>query len=50
MRRQWAKMKQTKTIKIDYMTHKELVRLQKEQGFKRIGSVIQYLLNLRTLK
>jgi hypothetical protein len=43
-------MKNIKTIKIDYMTYKELVKLQKEQGFKRIGSVVQYLLNLRILK
>lgn len=35
----------TKTIKVDYMTHKLIKQLQKRLKFKRIGSVIEYLLN-----
>jgi len=41
---------QTKTIKVDYMTHKSIKQLQKSLNFKRIGSVIQYLLNTREEK
>ena len=40
-------MKQIKTIKIDYVTHKELKLIQKEYHFKRLGSVISFLLNNR---
>jgi hypothetical protein len=38
-------MKQSKTIKIDFMSHKELLNIKEKMKFRRIGSVIQYLLN-----
>ena len=38
------------TINVDSMTHKELKQLQKQLGYKRIGSVIMWLLNTRRTK
>ena len=38
-------MKQIKSIIVDFVTHKELKLIQKELKYKRIGSVINYLLN-----
>lgn len=39
------KIKQTKTIKINYILHKELLAIKKRLGYKRISSVIEYLIN-----
>lgn len=40
-------MKQSKQVKIDYMTHQQLKKIQKDMGFKRLGSVISWLLNTK---
>lgn len=40
-------MKQIKNIKVDSIIHKELKRIQSKMKFKRLGSVICWLLNSR---